>query len=101
MPTERKWGARSNDFDLCARSRQSSRVGEIQAGVTTYNRSRANGRTEMIGPLTYPPEIVIESKIDLPADLPADFGQEHTGVEVYFEFAMMMIEIVAGLLDRL
>ena len=51
----------------------------------------------MTGPLTYPPEIVIESKIDLPPE----FWQEGTGmsIEVYFDLALLIIEIVTGLLE--
>ena len=51
----------------------------------------------MRGPLTYPPEIVIESTSDLPAvyDVPRHLGM---GVEVYCELAMVVIELVIGLL---
>jgi hypothetical protein len=49
----------------------------------------------MAAPLTYPPEIVIESTIDLPPeyDLP-----EGMAVEVCCELAMVAIELVIGLL---
>jgi hypothetical protein len=52
----------------------------------------------MTGPLTYPPEIVIESTINLPPeyDVPKNEG---TGVEVRFELAMVVIELVIGLLS--
>ena len=49
----------------------------------------------MIGPLTYPPEIVIESSIDLPPDYDV---QEGIGVEVCCELTMMVVELVIGLL---
>jgi len=49
------------------------------------------------GPLTYPPEIVIESAIDLPPeyDLPRHKGM---GVEVRLELVLVIIELVFGLL---
>jgi hypothetical protein len=51
----------------------------------------------MTGPLTYPPEIVIESTIDLPAEYDVP-GHVRMGVEVYCELAMVVIELVIGLL---
>lgn len=50
----------------------------------------------MTGPLTYPPEIVVESRIDLPPD----FGNG-ANIEVCRELAMFMIEIVVELLGSL
>ena len=54
----------------------------------------------MTGPLTYPPEIVIESTIDLPPeyDVPE---QGSLGVEIGCELAMVLIEVVIGLLGGL
>ena len=51
----------------------------------------------MTAPLTYPPEIVIESTVDLP---PEYYVYEHEGmsIEVRFELAMVVIELVIGLL---
>jgi hypothetical protein len=51
----------------------------------------------MAGPLTYPHEIVIESTIDLPAqyDVP---GHEGMAFEVCCELALVVIELVIGLL---
>ena len=49
----------------------------------------------MTGPLTYPPEIVIESKIDLPPE----FGQGSN--EVGFELTWLLIEFVIELLGGL
>jgi hypothetical protein len=51
----------------------------------------------MTGPLTYPPETVIESTIDLPPeyDVPKHEGM---GVEVRFELVLVVIELVFGLL---
>ena len=48
-------------------------------------------------PLTYPPEIVIESAIDLPPeyDLP---GHEGMGVEICCELAVVVIEVVVELI---
>ena len=53
----------------------------------------------MTGPLTYPPEILIESNIELPPeyDVPEHGG---IGVEVGCELALLVLELVAGLLDR-
>jgi len=51
----------------------------------------------MTGPLTYPPEIFIESAIDLPPEhnVPKHEGM---GVEVRFELVLVVIELVFGLL---
>jgi hypothetical protein len=46
----------------------------------------------MTGPLTYPPEIVIESTIDLPPECGAN-------VEGGFEFAVFVIEFALELLS--
>jgi hypothetical protein len=51
----------------------------------------------MAGPLTYPPEIVIERTIDLPPEYDVP-GHEGMGVEVCCELAMVVIELVIGLL---
>jgi len=51
----------------------------------------------MTGPLTYPPEIVIESKIDLPPgyEPPVDNGK-WMSAEVCFELVVFAIELVAA-----
>ena len=56
----------------------------------------------MTGPLTYPPEIVIESTIDLPPEYepPVDKGK-WMSAEVYFELVVFAIEPVGNLLDNL
>jgi len=56
----------------------------------------------MTGPLTYPPEIVIESKIDLPPEYepPVDNGK-WMSPEVCFELVVFAIELVGNLLDHL
>ena len=53
----------------------------------------------MTGPLTYPPEIVIESSVELPPEY--DLPTLGIGVEVGCELAMVVIELVIGLLDGL
>ena len=50
----------------------------------------------MSDPLTYPPEIVIESTIDLPAEY--DVPEQGMGVEICCELAMVVVELVIGLL---
>ena len=52
----------------------------------------------MTGPLTYPPEIVIEGKIDLPPEFEAcsAFGQGSN--EVRFELTWLLIEFVIELI---
>jgi hypothetical protein len=47
-------------------------------------------------PLTYPPEIVIESTIDLPPEY--DVAEQGMGVEICCELAMVVVELVIGLL---
>jgi hypothetical protein len=56
----------------------------------------------MRGPLTYPPEIVIENKIDLPPEYetPVD-NDKWMSAEVCFELVVFAIELVGNLLDRL
>jgi len=56
----------------------------------------------MTGPLTYPPGIVIESKIDLPPgyEPPVDNGK-WMSAEVCFELVVFAIELVGNLLDHL
>ena len=51
----------------------------------------------MAGPLTYPPEIVVESTIELPPeyDVPEHAGM---GVELCCELAMVVVELVFGFL---
>lgn len=51
----------------------------------------------MNDPLTYPPEIVIESTIDLPPeyDVPGHGGM---GVEICLELAVVVIEVVVELI---
>jgi hypothetical protein len=51
----------------------------------------------MSGPLTYPPEIVIESTIDLPPDYDLP-GRGGVGFEVCCELSLAAIELVIGLL---
>lgn len=56
----------------------------------------------MIGPLTYPPEIVIESKIDLPPGIASySGGFERASNEVGFELACFLVEFVIELLGAL
>ena len=56
----------------------------------------------MTGPLTYPPEIVIESKIDLPPETRSYSGCfEHASNEVGFELACFLVEFVIELLGAL
>jgi hypothetical protein len=50
----------------------------------------------MAGPLTYPPEIVIESTVDLPPE----FGQD-ASIEVSGELIGVLIEMVFELLFSL
>ena len=59
-------------------------------------------RARMTGPLTYPPGIVIESKIDLPPgyEPPVDNGK-WMSAEVCFELVVFAIELVGNLLDHL
>jgi hypothetical protein len=56
----------------------------------------------MPGPLTYPPEIIIESKIDLPPECEplADNGK-WMSPEICFELVLFAIELVGNLLDHL
>jgi hypothetical protein len=54
----------------------------------------------MTGPLTYPPEIVIESTIDLPLE----FGPQAGGFEMtdgHIELGLFLIEVVFELLAGL
>ena len=56
----------------------------------------------MTGPLTYPPEIVIESKIDLPPEILSYSGCfEQASNEVGFELACLLVEFVIELLCSL
>ena len=56
----------------------------------------------MTGPLTYPPEIVIESKINLPPEIGGYAGCfEHPSNEVGFELACLLVEFVIELLGVL
>ena len=50
----------------------------------------------MDGPLTYPPEIIIESTVELPAEFYAGLGEEGIN-EVWFELAVLVIEFVIEL----
>jgi len=54
----------------------------------------------MAGPLTYPPEIVIESNIELPPEyeLQVDKGMS---AELCIEIVLLAIEVVGNLLDHL
>jgi hypothetical protein len=52
----------------------------------------------MTGPLTYPPEIVIESTVGLPPEYDVPRLEGGMGFEVRFELAMLVIELVIGLL---
>lgn len=51
----------------------------------------------MTGPLTYPPEIVMESTTDLPPEYDVP-GHEGVGVESCCELAMVVIEVVVALI---
>jgi hypothetical protein len=66
---------------------------EIRVGAVTYKGLR---EAAMTGPLTYPPEIVIESTIDLPPeyDLP---GHGMSG-EMLAEVLIIVIEVGLELL---
>ena len=50
----------------------------------------------MNDPLTYPPDIVIESTIDLQPEY--DVPEQDVGVEICCELAMVVVELVIGLL---
>lgn len=50
----------------------------------------------MTGPLTYPPEIVIESKVDLPPEFGPTGGFELT--DAHFELGLFVVESVFELL---
>jgi hypothetical protein len=52
----------------------------------------------MIGLLTYPPKIIIESSIDLPSEYDMSEG---LSVEVRFELTMVVTELVLALADKL
>jgi hypothetical protein len=51
----------------------------------------------MTGPLTYPPEIVIESTVELPPEYEVP-SMEAWVVEVCCELAMVVVELIIGLL---
>jgi hypothetical protein len=53
----------------------------------------------MAVPLTYPPEIVIESTVDLPPEFGPPAGFELT--EAHLELGLFLIEFVFELLARL
>ena len=51
----------------------------------------------MTDPLTYPPEIVIESTTDLPPEYDVP-GHEDLGVEICCELAMVVVEVMVALI---
>jgi hypothetical protein len=56
----------------------------------------------MTGPLTYRPEIMIESKIDLPPEYESRaFQTQRLSAELCFELVVLTIEVVGNLLDHL